>query len=91
MAGEGVWRFWRDWKPGVMDAMRDGWAPVRWCLFVNPTNVYAGQPVSLEGVLANEDVLRPGEYPVRFRVWGPAGIVWEKAATVHIPEHVRGR
>src|SRR5208282_2999610 len=26
LTGEGVWRFWRDWKPGVMDAMRDGWA-----------------------------------------------------------------
>jgi hypothetical protein len=73
-----------------MDAMRDGWAPVRWCLFVNPTNVYVGQPVNLEGVLANEDVLRPGEYPVRFRVWGAAGIVWEKAAKVFIPEVAAG-
>ena len=85
LTGEGVWRFWRDWKPGVMDAMRDGWAPVRWCLFVNPTNAYVGETVKLEGVLANEDVLRPGEYPVRFRVWGPAGIAWEKAATLLIP------
>jgi hypothetical protein len=85
LTGEGVWRFWRDWKPGVMDAMRDGWEPVRWCLFVNPTNVYVGETVKLEGVLANEDVLRPGEYPVRFRVCGPAGIAWEKAATVLIP------
>jgi hypothetical protein len=85
LTGEGIWRFWRDWKPGVMDAMRDGWAPVRWCLFVNPTNVYLGQTVKLEGVLANEDVLRPGEYPVRFRVWGPAGIAWQKTATALIP------
>lgn len=86
LTGEGVWRFWRDWKPGVMDAMRDGWAPVRWCLFADPTHVYAGQSVKLEAVLANEDVLRPGEYPVRFRVCGPAGIAWEKAATVRIPD-----
>jgi hypothetical protein len=85
ITGEGVWRFWRDWKPGVMDAMRDGWAPVRWCLFVNPTNVYVGQTVKLEAALANEDVLRPGEYPARFRVSGPAGIAWEKAANVLIP------
>jgi hypothetical protein len=85
LTGEGVWRFWRDWKPGVMDAMRDGWAPVRWCLFVEPTHIYAGETVKLEAVLANEDVLRPGEYPARFRVCGSAGIAWEKAATVRIP------
>jgi hypothetical protein len=85
LTGEGVWRFWRDWKPGVMDAMRDGWAPVRWCLFADPTNVYIGQTVKLEAVLANEDVLRSGEYPARFRVCGPAGIAWEKSATVLIP------
>lgn len=42
MTGEGVWGFWRDWKPGVMDTMRDGWAPVRWCLFANPLHSYAG-------------------------------------------------
>lgn len=85
LTGEGVWRFWRDWKPGVMDAMRDGWAPVRWCLFADPTHAYLGETVKLEAVLSNEDVLRPGEYPVRFRAWGPARIAWEKAATVLIP------
>jgi hypothetical protein len=85
LTGEGVWRFWRDWKPGVMDAMKDGWTPLRWCLFANPTHTYLGRPVKLEGVLANEDVLRPGDYPVRFRVCGPAGMAWERAATVHVP------
>ena len=84
LTGEGVWRFWRDWKPGVMDAMQDGWSPLRWCLFVYPTHTYVGRPLKLEAVLANEDVLRPGDYPVRFRVCGPAGIAWEKAATVKI-------
>ena len=80
--GEGVWRFWRDWKPGVMDAMRDGWCPLRWCLFVYPTHNYTGRPLKVEAVLANEDVLRPGEYPVRFRICGPAGIAWERTAKV---------
>ena len=84
LTGEGVWRFWRDWKPGVMDAMQDGWCPLRWCLFVYPTHNYIGRPVKLEAVLANEDVLRPDEYPVRFRVCGPAGIAWERAATVRV-------
>jgi len=85
LTGEGVWRFWRDWKPGAMDAMQDGWAPVRWCLFVNPTHAYVGRPVKLQAVLANEDVLRPGEYTARFRVCGPAGTAWERTATVRVP------
>jgi hypothetical protein len=84
LTGEGVWRFWRDWKPGVMDAMKDGWCPLRWCLFVYPTHNYIGRPVKLEAVLANEDVLRPDEYPVCFRICGPAGIAWERSATVRI-------
>ena len=84
LTGEGVWRFWRDWKPGAMDAMQDGWSPLRWCLFVYPTHAYTGRPVKLEGVLANEDVLRPGEYPVRARVCGPSGIAWERAAKVQV-------
>jgi hypothetical protein len=90
MTGEGVWRFWRDWKPGAFDAMRDGWAPVRWCLFVEPTHTYLGRPVTLEAVLANEDVVRPGQYPAQFRLWGPNGIAWEREAAVLIPATAPG-
>jgi Glycosyl hydrolases family 2, sugar binding domain/Glycosyl hydrolases family 2/Glycosyl hydrolases family 2, TIM barrel domain len=85
MTGGGLWRFWRDWKPETMDAVADGWAPLRWCLFVNPTHFYAGRKVVVEAVLANEDVLRPGDYPARFRICGPTGIVWEQQASVRIP------
>lgn len=90
MTGEGVWRFWRDWKPGAFDAMQDGWAPVRWCLFVEPTHTYVGRSLKLEAVLANEDVVRPGEYPAQFRVWGPNGIAWEQQAMVRIPSVAAG-
>jgi hypothetical protein len=88
--GEGIWRFWRDWKPGAFDAMQDGWAPVRWCLFVEPTNVYAGRPFTVEAVLANEDAVRPGEYSAQFRVWGPNGLAWERQKSVHIPSVTTG-
>ena len=44
MTGEGIWRFWRDWKPGAMDAMQDGWWPLRWCLFVDTAHNYPGGP-----------------------------------------------
>ena len=50
----------RELKPGTMDALFDGWAPLRWCLFAEPVNVYRGTPVRLEAVLANEDVLAAG-------------------------------
>src|SRR5262249_51128672 len=48
LTGEGVWRFWRDWKPGLFDVMQDGWAPIRWCLFAEPAHTYLGRPVTLE-------------------------------------------
>lgn len=91
MTGEGIWRFWRDWKPGAMDAMQDGWWPLRWCLFVDKTHNYVGRPFGVEAVLATEDVLRPGEYPARFHISGPSGTVWERTATVKIPEPVPGQ
>ena len=89
-SGGGLWRFWRDWKPGAMDAIQDGWAALRWCLFVDPMHGYVSRKLKVEAVLANEDVLPPGEYPARFRICGATGIVWERAATVHIPQPPAG-
>jgi hypothetical protein len=85
MTGEGLWRFWREWKPGIFDVLQDGWAPVRWCLFVEPMHGYAGKPFRIEAVLANEDVLAPGEYPVWVRVQGPEGVAWERRTKAVIP------
>ena len=28
LTGEGSWTFWRGWKPGVVEALSDGWAPL---------------------------------------------------------------
>jgi hypothetical protein len=88
--GEGLWTFWREFKPGIMDTLQEGWAPVRWCLFAAPMHAYAGRPVKLEAVLANEDVLGPGTYPARLRVLGPAGVAWEKRVEVVIPQPAAG-
>ena len=86
MGGEGLWTLWRDWKPATFDAVTDGWSPLRWCLFADPLHGYAGRTITVEASLANEDVLKPGEYPLRFRIFGPNGAVWEKATVVRIPD-----
>ena len=86
LTGEGLWSFWRRWKPGIAEVLEDGWSPLRWCLFVLPAHGYAGEPLEVEAVLANEGALRPGTYPVTFRIWkGDGGVVWEKRVTVEIP------
>jgi len=87
MTAEGLTTTFRELKPGTVDALFDGFAPLRWCLFVEPVNVYRKSPVRLEAVLANEDALRPGEYPARLEVVGPdAARVFQRALTVTIPE-----
>ena len=68
---EGVITAFREHKPGTFDAMCDGFAPLRWCLFAEPVSVYRGDKVRFEAVLANEDVLKPGDYPALLQVLGP--------------------
>jgi hypothetical protein len=85
MTGEGLTTTFREFKPGTMDAIADGLAPLRWCLFVEPANIYRGSSVRLEAVLANEDALAPGEYPVRLHVFAPDGApVLERALTMTV-------
>ena len=87
MTGEGLWTTFREFKPGTMDAVFDGWAPLRWCLFAEPVNVYRKSPVRLEAVLANEDVLAPGRYPARLQVVGPGNTrVLDRRITLTIPD-----
>ena len=77
----------RELKPGVIDAMFDAFAPLRWCLFVEPVQVFCKGPVRVEAVLANEDVLAPGDYPVRFQIVGPPNVsVFDRTETVTIAE-----
>lgn len=88
--GEGLWTFWREFKPGIADALQDGFAPLRWCLFVSPMHGYTGRPIKVEVVLATEDVLMPGAYPVLMRILGPDGIVWERETEVVVPQPAAG-
>jgi hypothetical protein len=71
MCGEGLTTLFRELKPGTIDAIFDGWAPLRWCLFAEPVHARRGDKIHLDATLANEGVLPPGEYPARFQVVGP--------------------
>jgi hypothetical protein len=87
MTGEGLWTTFREFKPGTFDAVFDGWAPLRWCLFAEPAHVYRKTAVRLEAVLANEDMLAPGKYPVRLTVVGPDNRrALERTLMLTIPE-----
>jgi len=71
--------------------MFEGFAPLRWCLFAEPVNVYRGTKVRLEAVLADEDALPPGDYPALVQVIGPDNLrVFERKVTVTIPAHKDG-
>ncbi len=85
-SGEGMWTVFRELKPGQMDAVSEAYAPLRWCLFAEPDVIYSGGRIQLEAVLANEDVLPPGEYPVRLEIFGPDGKrVWSRRTSVSVP------
>ena len=88
LTAEGVFSTFRELKPGSVDALVDGWAPLRWCLFVNPVHVYNGDTVQLDAVIANEDVLKPGiAYPARIKVVDPRGqTLYEKRFTFEVPD-----
>lgn len=84
--GEGLFTLFRELKPGTTDALAEGLAPLRLCLFAEPANLYRGGKVRLEAVLANEDALPPGEYPVRLQVVGPGMTrLLDRTVTVQVP------
>ena len=86
MSGEGLFTTFRELKPGTTDAMFEALAPLRLCLFTEPLHVYRGGRVKLEAVLANEDALPPGEYPVRLQVVGPnMQRIVDRVVTVTVP------
>lgn len=85
MCGEGLWTYWREWKPEVFDAVTDGWAPLRFCLFVSH-NVYRGDPVEIETVLANDGVLESGKYTAALAIVGEKGTVYSERVAFSLDE-----
>lgn len=91
MTGEGLFTTFRELKPGTVDAVFEALAPLRLCAFAEPVNVYRGESVRLEIVLANEDALTPGRYRVRVQVVGPGMLrPYDRTVAVRVPERRDG-
>lgn len=86
MCGEGLWSYWRNWKKDMFDAVSDGWAPLRFCLYVSH-NIYSGDPITVEAILANEGILKNGEYTARFAIAGENGTVFSDAVKFELDEN----
>ncbi len=85
MCGEGLWTYWRRFKPEMFDAISDGWAPLRFCLFARP-HIFADEPPKLEAVLANDGVLPAGaRFTAEFSVVGRNGTEAAWTADFSVP------
>ena len=74
MCGEGLWSYWRRWKPGMFDVISEGFSRLRFSLFATPC-VYAGDEITVEATLANEGVLTDGTYTADFAIISDVGVV----------------
>lgn len=86
VSNEGV--YYRDgsFLPGIVDALRDSFAPLKWSIFPDRTQVYDGTPFAVEVVLCNEDVLPAGSYTATLSVTGSRGVVFRETYSFLYPE-----
>ena len=73
MCGEGLWSYWRRWKPEMFDAISDGFEKLRFCLFAT-ASVASGDELILEASLANDGVLKSGIYNADFAIISDTGV-----------------
>ena len=84
LTGEGLWSFWRRWKPSALDTAAAGWSPLRWCLDLEPAVSFSGGEIEVDLSLANEDSLPVGRYPASVAIVGPDGWRWQRSVEVAI-------
>jgi len=90
-AGEGFIGLGGELKRGHMTVMQEGWAPLRWCMITDPTHCYENEPIRLRAVLASEDELKPGKYPVTLKVYNDDETIWEKHVTLNVEAPKEGK
>ena len=86
MCGEGLWSYWRRWKPEMFDAVSDGWAKLRFCNFVD-INSYEGNGITIESVLANDGILKSGTYTANFAITDDYGVYYTFTETFNLNEN----
>ena len=92
ICGEGLWTLFRQYKPGIADVLQNGFAPLKWCLFSPKTDLFVGEKLHVEAVLANEDQLTIGRsYTVRAGILNGNGVYDLRNYCVEISEtNIRG-
>lgn len=84
-SGFGVLDWFGERKNYIAETVGQCLAPVRWCVFVESEHIYQNQPFTVEAVLASEDVLKPGTYPVVARIVSmETGCVWEHKTSLKV-------
>lgn len=73
--------------PGIADALRDSFAPLKWSVFMDQTQLYSNTPFEVEAVLCNEDLLPAGEYSALLSVSGSKGVVFTKEYCFNYPDN----
>lgn len=77
ICGEGPMSLFRRLKDENFDVFRDGWSDLRWCLFLKRYNVFVGEAVEFEAVLADFEALRDGAYKAHFAIVdGDGAVKW---------------
>ena len=74
-----------EYIPGIVDALNDSFAPLRWAVFPEAECLRAGESFTVEIVLCNEDVLPPGNYGMQLAIQGPRGVVARREISFDYP------
>jgi hypothetical protein len=83
--GAGVLTLFREPRGCAATDIRNHLAPLRWCLFAEPTFVSAGGSVHIDAILANEEILPAGIYPVLIQIFDSTNaVVFERRTIVEI-------
>ena len=71
--------------PGVVDALRDSFAPVRWAIFTDHTEIYTDTQAVFEIVLCSMDIMDPGDYTASVSVSCNHGVIWRDKISFKYP------
>ena len=85
VGNEGV--YYRDggFIPGLVDVLRDSFAPLKWAFFMDSSQLYPNTPFSVEAVLCNADVLEAGSFSAVVSVRGAQGVCFKESVLFTYP------